>query len=1631
MLVMIGKSRYIEKLKIIRMRVAIISILWCLGSSLVAQQAWWNADQSYYHIPITEAGVYRLSQEVLLETDIPWEDIEPGAWELWREGQRIPVFVDDEGDRMYLEFAAHEPDAGVDSLLMSGRAEELLNPGYSMFSDTAHYYLSWSETGSNIGQTVYPVLPPLDASQRNSYVRTDTRIFSEQWVKPYSKIGGANIFLSEFQAGEGFASERTHSFEGTVSAVNPEPGSPGQLSLRFIGDFGQHDFAFSINGEERWQEDRGSFILENVAVNVDAEDLQNPIQYTLEGRIDNRDRFYVAEQQLIYHSQLRGEAMEGQGALDTGRVVLDWQGGLADSTVYYDLTNEIRYVFSPEGASWLSESPGPHEFLYAQKSAIRQLPAPARVESNLGTAYLDADYVILTSKRLAGGADNRAIQEYADYRSSEAGGAYDVAVINVEDLYLKYGFGVPRHPLGVRRFAQDLDTASVRNPMIFIIGKGQEYRYIRDPESLATEAHRGFTVPTYGYPSSDHLLFARPGASAPIFPVGRLSVESEEGIWDYLEKIQLQESRPQTPLAENTFWRKKVLHLVGGGEIQPLITTYMENMAERFSGSFWDPELLTFERGSSSSTERPLTDEVYDEINEGSSLVTFFGHSATNSLGFDINIPSKYKNSPRHPFLIALGCYGGNINTEQASVGEIYSSFEGGGFIGSIATSGPGEVTRLYLFARQFYTEMGALADQQTMAQMFHAALEKRAGSDPRHVQQLMYFGDPALRIFDSKGPDYTFDPSASRISPQTINVGQDSFSLRFDLVNLGRTANQTLPLRLERRSPTGTLLDEQFIEVSAPANRMTVSTEWAVGEDEGSGLNRIRIFIDPEGLIDESPLPAARNNNELQIGGESGIPFFIFNNGIELAWPYQYAIVSSDSTHLVAHTSNPTAGGAEYIFEIDTVADFSSTFLQFKNISSRGGRIEWALPFRLEPERVYYWRAALLSAEGIDTVWKSASFVHVPGREGWNQSHIGQWLESDSLFVTPSRYRLELPKEALNITIQNRVKGGAQSPNFVANGINVGSVNRAWDLVDEGIGICVIDTLIFTLQPNPPGGLYGSVNDNRTTRAFVFRTDSSASRADAVRFLDSIVPDHSNVFIFTIFDGERNGQSLQLDEWAADTLVYGTSLLEALERRGSTTLQNLMQEERQVYNFFYRQNPSGFDRLQEDFLFSTEDVLINSETMGRRLPEGFFQTSAVDLYADTVTLSVDFDLGHEGDSVRVSGLSPEDQEEFDISTPDTVIWEVPETLSAFSFFTQLMNFETRQAPDLNHLRVYQPHIPDFFWAPNKNDQRPDSVFFRGSSFQWFSIISSVGEHQTIDSLAISLRIQSRGELVYSDTLFVENFMLEDSISLDLPTSSWSPGTYTLTAQINSDRQVLEKRLENNILSTNFELIEETASPILEVSFDDKVLAQGALVRRSPKLDMRIRKFDGVVPITEDQLSYELRQPDGSAYGLEEVVTFSKVDTGRVMGANWSAGLDLDQVGSYSLTVTYTPIGGGVLDEIQYRIEFRREDARQVHSAQLLPNPTAGDLFISYDISGASGPSAWSLQLINGKGQIVWEAEGLQPLPVGEHQIPLAVIPPRVSNGMYIYRFQFLDTGATLFDGSNGQIQGQLLLIRP
>lgn len=63
----------------------------------------------------------------------------------------------------------------------------------------------------------------------------------------------------------------------------------------------------------------------------------------------------------------------------------------------------------------------------------------------------DYNYLILYHPNLTDdGHGSNYVQEYADYRASQAGGAYKVALINVEALYDVFAYGIHTHPLAVK-----------------------------------------------------------------------------------------------------------------------------------------------------------------------------------------------------------------------------------------------------------------------------------------------------------------------------------------------------------------------------------------------------------------------------------------------------------------------------------------------------------------------------------------------------------------------------------------------------------------------------------------------------------------------------------------------------------------------------------------------------------------------------------------------------------------------------------------------------------------------------------------------------------------------------------------------------------------------------------------------------------------------------------------------------------------------------------------------------------------------------------------------------------------------------------------------------------------------------
>jgi len=142
-----------------------------------------------------------------------------------------------------------------------------------------------------------------------------------------------------------------------------------------------------------------------------------------------------------------------------------------------------------------------------------------RFSNNLPTD-INTNYLIITSRRLNG----QALNALADYRRSVSGGSYKVHVVDVEDLYDEYGYGLGRHPMAIRNYLSAAQLAVPKLQYLFLIGKGREYQDIRTPEQLV-QAEPTFFVPSFGFPASDNLLTARiiPLAVWPPLMRGKLS----------------------------------------------------------------------------------------------------------------------------------------------------------------------------------------------------------------------------------------------------------------------------------------------------------------------------------------------------------------------------------------------------------------------------------------------------------------------------------------------------------------------------------------------------------------------------------------------------------------------------------------------------------------------------------------------------------------------------------------------------------------------------------------------------------------------------------------------------------------------------------------------------------------------------------------------------------------------------------------------------------------------------------------------------------------------------------------------------------------------------------------------------
>jgi hypothetical protein len=215
------------------------------------------------------------------------------------------------------------------------------------------------------------------------------------------------------------------------------------------------------------------------------------------------------------------------------------------------------------------------------------------------------------------------------------------------------------------RFARDFFASGISN--VFIIGRGlmyNEYRaFQNDPivEKLNL-------VPTFGSPASDNLL-TTPDllTSVPLTPIGRLSVVHPHEVEDYLEKVIEYETAQRT--APNTIagrdWMKNVVHVTGASDpyLGVVLCNYMSTYKQLAEDTIFGGKVSTFCKNTTNPVEQLTTEKIAGLFSEGISMLTYFGHSSSTTLEFNLDNPQAYSNQGKYPVFYVNGCNAGNFFT--------------------------------------------------------------------------------------------------------------------------------------------------------------------------------------------------------------------------------------------------------------------------------------------------------------------------------------------------------------------------------------------------------------------------------------------------------------------------------------------------------------------------------------------------------------------------------------------------------------------------------------------------------------------------------------------------------------------------------------------------------------------------------------------------------------------------------------------------------------------------------------------------------------------------------------------------------------------------------------------------------
>jgi hypothetical protein len=1651
---------------------------------------WIDYSKAYYPIKVHQTGLHFVTHAALQSAGVPLTGVLPDDFQIFGKQRELLIHVEDHGDGTfdsgdYIAFYGERNDGWLDSLLYQNPTD-IGNPAYSMTNDTLTYYLTINQGGAN---TRMAFSTDINYALHTSVPWVWHRVlqyYADGYLQGF-KVSG--LSSSRYTQGEGW-------FGGGRNAYDPNPANT------YIDSYINTPFSYSSGGPDAE--------VYAISASYSDADAGNPnhhlnLQYyngsswitahdlIFSGYQINKLDFTIPNSQIQSAAQIRHQLVGDLG------VATDYQAVSYVSVEYPRVptlsgaaTFEFELEPSGTGVSRVSFSgfSGTNPWLLLLEDSLRRVPmvnnsgvwealipnhpfgtrqrcflsdSTAGYVDTLLTGRLFVDYsiqqpdsafVIITHPSLFSGAGS-----YAAYRSSAAGGNRDVVVVNVEQLYHQYGGGIYKHPLAIRRFMNHMLQAWTSAPSeLFLMGKSIQES---SPDAPGTRKYPlNFAknlVPTIGFPPSDNLFTAGLNGTTyqPAVPTGRLAAKNNNEVLHYLNKVIEYESHAANPVytSVNKEWMKQFLHFSGGANAaeQTLFKYYLGTFATTAEDTLFGANTELLAKASSDPIDPVEFNLVKDKLENGVALMTFFGHAALN--GFDQNLddPINWNNQGKYPFLIGNSCYTGDIHIHDAtSTSENFVLIPDRGVIGFLASNKVGFSNGLYAYTSELYKQFCRKNYGKPMSHCIQAAIAELqsvavnlAFTHTTTMEMMTLHGDPSIVLYSHALPEYEITAQSVIIEPSGITLAIDTLDLGVVITNLGKAVNKPFQLEVLRRYPDGVTIDTFRLVVPHVFYKDTIWVRVPVNHGQAAGINQFEISIDIPSFVTE--LYDESGNNRVIYD----LPMFF--DGILPVWPYEYAIVPSDSIVLKGSTVNPFALMKNYRFEIDTV-DFNepaSPFRRYQIIASEGGVVEahpadWLLestgagaPLILSDSTVYFWRVAM---DTVVPVWTEYSFQYILGKRGWGQAHYFQFKKNryNSLVYHRPQRRWNFGDSFKKLYVQT-----FDEPNtgweynwtyftldgdIVDYGVCWGGVNAIHVMVINALTLEVWKSNFNGLNPQWDFGndLQCANSRGRPEAIFRFRQDVPAQLDSLEDMLLNDIPCNHIVIVHTVGVADYS-------EWVANN----PTLDDAFQTLGFPMINTANPE--RAFLIGYRTCDTTFKF--ENYAVNQNDTLQILEYFETSTYEGFMtgETAGPARYWNALYWKQHADENPTKDSSRIQliGIEVDGSKTvlvdtlltaYDSLLDLTVNYGLDASLYPYAELKLYTKDDSLLTPaQMERWQLIYTPVPEAALNAKKGyyfSVTGDTIS-EGGNVKFAIAIENISD-MDMDSLLVHYWVEDeqrvRNYISYArqDSLRVNEYFLD---TLEFNTAGF-PGLNSFWIEanpyVNGIKDQPEQYHFNNLAQHTFYTRPDNVNPILDVSFDGIHILDGEIVSAKPLILITLKDENPMMimdsPSDTSFFSVWLTDPLGTQtrvyfnMGGQEIMRFyPAVSVSDKFKIEYQGNFPID--GKYQLFVQASDRSGNKSGDNDLKINFEVVNKTTITEVLNYPNPFSTSTRFVFTLTGSVVPDYFEIQIYTISGKLVRNIRNdeLGPIRIGRNITEFAwdgtdTYGDRLANGVYLYR---------------------------